>query len=64
MSYTNGLDYLEGKLNEETAMVVASIIQGGLSEPEYKRLCGVLQGLELARNYIKDLANRLEAADE
>jgi len=64
MSHDNALDYLVSKLNEETAMVVASIIQGGLSEPEYKRLCGVLQGLELARNYIKDLANRLEAADE
>jgi hypothetical protein len=64
MSYTNGLDYLEEKLNEETATIVAHLIQGKSDEGEYKRLCGKLQGLELAKNYIQDLAKRLETADE
>jgi|NOAtaT_6_FD_contig_101_728988_length_6092_multi_4_in_0_out_0_13 hypothetical protein len=64
MNHDNALDYLVSKLDEETAIVVAHLIQGKSDEAEYKRLCGKLQGLELARNYIKDLAKRLEAADE
>jgi hypothetical protein len=31
-----------------------------MNEGEYRRLCGALQGLDLARNYIKDLAKRME----
>jgi len=31
-----------------------------LDEGEYKRLCGALQGLDLAVNHIKDLAKRID----
>jgi len=31
-----------------------------LDEGEYKRLCGFIQGLDLAVSYLKDLAKRLE----
>jgi hypothetical protein len=31
-----------------------------LDEGEYKRLCGALQGLDLATGYIKDLAKRID----
>ena len=64
MSYTNALEYLESKLKEERSLITESIIQGKLEEGEYKRLCGALQGLDLASNYIKDLAKRLERDDE
>jgi hypothetical protein len=60
MSYTNALEYLEEKLKEERTLIVESLIQGKLDEGEYKRLCGALQGLDLAASYIKDLAKRLE----
>jgi hypothetical protein len=64
MSYTNALDYLSAKLKEERTLIIDGLIQGKLDEAEYKRLCGALQGLDLAINYIKDFAKRLERDDE
>ena len=60
MAYSNALEYLESKLQDERALIVETLIQGKLDEGEYKRLCGALQGLDLARNHIKDLAKRME----
>jgi hypothetical protein len=60
MSYTNALEYLESKLKEERNLIVENLTQGKLDEGEYKRLCGALQGLDLAVSYIKDLAKRME----
>ena len=64
MSYSNALEYLDAKLQEERMLIVDTLIQGKLDEGEYKRLCGVLQGLDLAKNHIKDLAKRLERDNE
>ena len=60
MGYSNALEYLDSKLQEERTLIVESLIQGKLNEGEYKRLCGALQGLELAKNHIKDLAKRMD----
>ena len=60
MSYSNALEYLDTKLKDERTLIVENLIQGKLDEGEYKRLCGALQGLDLARNHIKDLAKRME----
>jgi hypothetical protein len=60
VSYSNALEYLETKLKEERTLIVENLIQGKLAEGEYKRLCGALQGLDLATGYIKDLAKRME----
>ncbi len=60
MSYNNALEYLESKLKEERTLIVENLIQGKLDEGEYKRLCGALQGLDLATGYIKDLAKRMD----
>jgi hypothetical protein len=64
MAYSNALEYLETKLQEERTLIVEALIQGKLDEGEYKRLCGALQGLDLAKNHIRDLAKRLERDDE
>ena len=64
MAYGNALEYLDSKLQDERALIVETLTQGKLNEGEYKRLCGALQGLELAKNHIKDLAKRLERDDE
>lgn len=64
MSYNTPLSYLDSKLDDERRLIVETLIQGKLDEPEYKRLCGVLQGLELAKNHIKDLVKRMEQDDE
>ena len=60
MGYSNALEYLESKLREERIAIVDTVVQGKLDEGEYKRLCGALQGLDLAINHIKDLAKRIE----
>lgn len=64
MGYSNALEYLDSKLQEERVLIVEAVVQGKLDEGEYKRLCGALQGLELAKNHIKDLAKRLERDNE
>ena len=64
MGYSNALEYLDSKLQEERTLIIEALIQGKLDEGEYKRLCGALQGLELAKNHIKDLAKRLERDNE
>jgi len=60
MGYSNALEYLDSKLQDERALIVETLIQGKLNEGEYKRLCGALQGLDLAKNHIKDLAKRMD----
>ena len=64
MAYSNALGYLTEKLDGERILIVETLVQGKLNEGEYKRLCGALQGLELAKNHIKDLAKKLERDDE
>ena len=64
MAYSNALEFLDSKLQDERILIVETLIQGKLDESEYKRLCGALQGLDLARNHIRDLAKRLERDDE
>ena len=61
---TTQLDYLLSKFDEERTLIIDALIQGKLDETEYKRLCGALQGLDLAKNHVKDLAKRLERNDE
>jgi len=60
VGYSNALEYLETKLKDERTLIVENLIQGKLDEGEYKRLCGALQGLDLAVNHIKDLAKRID----
>ena len=60
MSYSNALEYLEVKIKKERTLIVDNLVQGKLDEGEYKRLCGAIQGLDLAVSYIKDLAKRME----
>ena len=60
MGYSNALEYLDSKLQEERTLIIETLIQGKLDEGEYKRLCGALQGLDLAKNHIKDIAKRID----
>lgn len=64
MQYGTPLQYLESKLEEERLVIIQNLIQGTLVDLEYKRLCGVLQGLDLAKNHIRDLTKRMEQDDE
>jgi hypothetical protein len=60
MSYDSGIRYLNSKLEEYRASIINGITQGTLPEGEYRRLCGVLQGLDYAMNLNNDLAKRME----
>ena len=60
MSYSNALEYLESKLKDERTVIAERLVQGTLDLPEYKRLCGAIQGLDLAVGYIKDVTKRME----
>jgi hypothetical protein len=65
MSYDTGIRYLNSKIEEYRTTIINSLTQGTLSESEYRRLCGVLQGLDFAMNLNNDLAKRMEKdADE
>lgn len=64
MSYSSGIGYLNTKIEEYRTTIINSIVQGTLSEGEYRRLCGVLQGLDFALNINNDLAKRMENVDE
>jgi hypothetical protein len=64
MSYQTGINYLNTKIEEYRTSIINSITQGTLPEGEYRRLCGVLQGLDFAMNLNNDLAKRMENDDE
>lgn len=55
-----------GKIGDELLSVTAYLAGNSAKDiEEYRRLCGVVQGLHLAEDIIKDLAKRQEQnADE
>lgn len=65
MRYDNVLDYLTNEIEEQRTVVAKTVLAGNITEPEYRRLAGVIQGLDYSKQLIKDLAKRLETdADE
>jgi hypothetical protein len=66
MSQQSAVAYLHSKLDEQAQTVSEHITRGGVKDyAEYQRLCGVIQGLNHAKQAIDDLAKRLEeGADE
>lgn len=65
MAHNSALDYLNSKLEEERSNVTSFLSQGTVkSFEEYHRLCGIIQGLDAAKNLISDLAKRMETDDE
>lgn len=66
MSQHSAIIYLHAKLNEQAQTVSEHLTRGGVKDyAEYQRLCGVIQGLNHAKQIIDDLAKRLEDdADE
>jgi len=51
-------------IEEQRKIVVDSILGGNLVESEYRRLTGIIQGLDFSTNSIKNLATKLENDDE
>jgi len=65
MASTDTLAYVESKLDERRKELTAFIAEGGIRDfTEYHKLCGVIQGLDHAKQVILALAKRLERDDE
>jgi hypothetical protein len=60
-----GLEVLLEQLDEKAQQLQNSIINGNLEDfADYKKLCGEVRGLLIARGYVLDLKDRLEKSDE
>lgn len=58
-------DFLLKKLEERRMELMKHMVQGTLADhAEYKRICGVIQGLDHAAAEIKDLATKMEQDNE
>ena len=66
MSQESAVAHLHSKLDEQAHIISDHLTRGGVKDyAEYQRLCGVIQGLNHAKQIIDDLAKRLEeGADE
>ena len=66
MQYSNQYEYLLGHFDEEIVLITRYLASNSATGIEdYRRLCGVIQGLNLAKNIVNDLAKRQEDdADE
>jgi len=59
------LQHLLDQILERERTLSESLCSGGISDfPEYKNLCGQIQGLVFAQYLIKDLVRKLESFDE
>jgi hypothetical protein len=66
MSQQPAVIHLLSKLDEQCNTIVEHISRGNVKDfSEYQRLCGVIQGINLSKQIVTDLAKRLEeGADE
>jgi uncharacterized protein YaaR (DUF327 family) len=59
------LDILVKQLDEKIAQLKDSVILGNYEKFEdYKKTCGEIRGLLIARGYVLDLKDRMENSDE
>ena len=59
------LDLLGKQLDEKIAQLKDSVILGNYEKFEdYKKTCGEIRGLLIARGYVLDLKDRMENSDE
>jgi hypothetical protein len=61
----DAFDVLREQVDEKVAQLKEHLSEGkATSFEEYKRLCGEIRGLLLARGYIIDLQQKMEYSDE
>jgi hypothetical protein len=61
MNYANEIEYIESKLDERRIEVEQHLGRGAAKNyDEYQKLCGVIQGLDYAKQILLDLAQRME----
>jgi uncharacterized protein YaaR (DUF327 family) len=59
------LDVLVKQLDDKIAQLKESVILGNYEKfEEYKKTCGEIRGLLIARGYVLDLKDKLEISDD
>jgi hypothetical protein len=62
MSYNSPLEYINSKLDERRTEIEQHLGRGAAKDyHEYQKLCGIIQGLEFAKQTTLDLAQRMES---
>ena len=65
MSYSHPLDYINSKLDERRIEIEQHLGRGtAKSFEEYQKLCGIVQGLETAKQIVADLEQRMEQDED
>lgn len=64
MQKDTAAEYLIGKLKEQRSVAVNNIVDRDISDSDYKRLRGVVQGIDYAIDLIIDTANRVANDEE
>jgi len=65
MSYSHPLDYINSKLDERRIEIEQHLGRGtAKSFEEYQKLCGIVQGLDTAKQIVADLAQRMEQDED
>lgn len=57
-------EVLTKQLDDKVEQLKEAVVNGNLEYVEYKKACGEIRGLLIARGYILDLKDRLENSDE
>lgn len=60
----DNLDYLAQQIDDKINQIKEHICIGKSDVDEYKKLCGEIRGLLIAREYITDLKHNLEISDD
>jgi hypothetical protein len=61
----DGLTLLQAKNNEDRNAQIEYLLAGNAKDyAEYRHICGVIRGLNLADEHIQDLAERMREHDD
>ena len=64
MSFSTPFDYIKTKLDERRIEIEQHLGRGVAKDySEYQKLCGVIQGLDFAKELAQDLQKRMEKDD-
>jgi hypothetical protein len=63
MNYSNSFEYINSKLDERRIEIEQHLGRGTAFD-DYQKLCGIIQGLDFAKQVVEDLAKRMETDDD
>lgn len=63
-SDVSAFEFLNKNFDEQIERATTNVISGRATVEEYHRLCGVVQGLNYAKELLKDLAKQLETSND